>query len=52
MTYRRIQRRRKYKKIEYLENEKSFSNGIKSIFHNFLRAIITFQGLKKKKLQT
>ena len=27
-------------KIEYLDNEKSFLDDIKSIFHNYLRAII------------
>ena len=31
---------RQIQKIEYTENEKSFSDEIKSIFHNFLRAII------------
>ena len=30
----------KLKKIEYLENEKSFLDEIKSIFHSFWRAII------------
>ena len=30
----------KIQKIEYLENEKSFLHEIKSIFHNYLRAII------------
>ena len=32
-------------KFEYLDNEKSFLHDIKSIFHNFLKAIIW----KKKK---
>ena len=27
-------------KFEYLENEKGFLGGIKSIFHNYLRVII------------
>ena len=31
--------RRKYKKIEYLENEKSFLDEIKNIFHSFWRSI-------------
>ena len=31
---------RQIQKIEYTENEKSFSDEIKSIFHNFVRAII------------
>ena len=30
----------KIQKFEYLENEKSFSDEIKSISHNYLRAII------------
>ena len=30
----------KYKKFEYLKNEKSFLDETKSIFHNFWRAII------------
>ena len=32
--------RTEVKKIEYLENEKSFLDEIKSIFHSFRRAII------------
>ena len=32
--------KREIQKFEYLENEKSFSDVIKSIFYNFLRAII------------
>ena len=32
--------RRKYKKSEYLVNEKSFLDEIKNIFHSFWRAII------------
>ena len=31
---------KKLQKIEYLENEKSFLDEIKNIFHNFRRAII------------
>ena len=31
---------KKLQKFEYLENEKSFLDEIKNIFHNFLRAII------------
>ena len=30
----------KIKKFEYLENEKSFLDEIKSVFHNYLKAII------------
>ena len=30
----------KIQKLEYLENEKSFLDGIKNIFHSFLRAFI------------
>ena len=33
-------RGRKIQKYEYLENEKSFLDEIKSIFHSFLKAII------------
>ena len=33
---------------EYLENEKSFLGGIKSIFHNYLRAVIKNKKLKLK----
>ena len=33
----------KIQKSEYLENEKSFLDEIKSIFHSFLRAIIWFE---------
>ena len=35
-------------KFEYLENEKSFLDDVKSIFHNYLRAIIG----KKMKVTT
>ena len=35
-------------KFEYLENEKSFLDEVKSIFHNYLRAIIG----KKMKVKT
>ena len=38
---------KKSQKIEYLENEKSFLDEIKNIFHSFLRAIIW---CKNKKL--
>ena len=31
----------KIHKIEYLQNEKSFLDEIKSIFHNYLRTIIS-----------
>ena len=45
---------RKIKRFHYLENEKSFLDETKSIFHNFLRALITsllsFSG-KKKRMQ-
>ena len=33
-------RGRKIQKYEYLENEKSFLDEIKSVFHSFLKAII------------
>ena len=33
-------KRKKLQKIEYLENEKSFLDQIKNIFHSFWRAII------------
>ena len=32
--------RKSKQKLKYLENEKSFQDEIKSIFHNFLRAFI------------
>ena len=32
--------KKKIQKFEYLENEKSFLGEIKTIFHNFWRAII------------
>ena len=37
---------KKLQKIEYLENEKSFLDEIKSIFHSFYRAIINRYKLK------
>ena len=37
------------KKFEYLENQKSFFNEIKSIFHIFWRTIICWKKKKKKK---
>ena len=36
----------KMQKIEYLENKKNFSDEIKSIFHNYLRAIIWWKSEK------
>ena len=36
----REKREDEYTKIEYLENEKSFLDEIKNIFHSFRRAII------------
>ena len=36
----RRRKRRKFKKIEDLENKKSFLGEIKSIFHNLLKAIV------------
>ena len=38
------------KKFEYLENQKSFFNEIKSIFHIFWRTIICWKKKKKKKV--
>ena len=38
--------RRKYKKFEYLENEKSFLDEMKSTFHNYLMAIIRWKNEK------
>ena len=35
MTSREKKRRQKYKKTEYLENEKSFLDELKNIFHSF-----------------
>ena len=32
--------KKEIEKFEYLENEESFLDEIKSIFHNYLRAII------------
>ena len=40
MADREKKRGRKIQKYEYLENEKSFLDEIKSIFHSFLKAII------------
>ena len=40
MADREKKRGRKIQKCEYLENEKSFLDEIKSIFHSFLKAII------------
>ena len=37
---------KKLQKYEYLENEKSFLDEIKSIFHSFLRAIIWWKNKK------
>ena len=31
---------RQYKKIEYLGNEKSFSDDLENIFHSFLRVLV------------
>ena len=46
MAHREKEGKREIRKSEYLEkNEKSFLGEIKSIFHNFLRAIIE---LKRK----
>ena len=39
MADREKKRGRKIQKYEYLENEKSFLDEIKSIFHSFLKAI-------------
>ena len=42
-----VERKRKnYKKFEYLENEKSFLDEIKNIFHSFWRAIIWWKNKK------
>ena len=40
MADREKKRGRQILKYEYLENEKSFLDEIKSIFHSFLKAII------------
>ena len=40
MADREKKRGRKIQKYEYLENEKSFLDEIKSVFHSFLKAII------------
>ena len=40
MADREKKRGRKIQKYEYLENEKSFLDEIKSIFHSFLKSII------------
>ena len=47
MTDRQKKGRTETQKFEYLENEKSFLDEIKNIFHSFSRAIIW---LKNKKL--
>ena len=39
-------RRVEIQKFEYLENEKSFLDGIKGIFHNYLRAIIWWKKME------
>ena len=43
-----VRKGKKYKKIEYLENENNFFDKIKSIFQSFWRAII-LQKWKKNK---
>ena len=40
MTGREKREKTKIEKFEYLENEKRFLDEIKTIFHNYLRAII------------
>ena len=37
---RKKEGRKEIQKSQYLENEKSFSDELKNILHNFLRAII------------
>ena len=41
---------RKYKEFEYLENEKSFLDEVKSILHSFWRAIIWCKNKKLMKI--
>ena len=43
------ERKSEIQKFEYLENKKSFLDEIKSIFYNYLRAIICWKKKKKKK---
>ena len=40
MTEGGIQRKSEIQKFEYLENKKNFLDEVKSIFHNYLKAII------------
>ena len=41
LNLEKVERKRKqYKNLNYLENEKSFLDEIKNIFHSFWRAII------------
>ena len=49
MVDRKKKGKMKIQKFEYLENEKSFLDEIKSIFRNYLRAIIWW---KKEKWRT
>ena len=47
LNLEKMERKRKKYRFEYLENEKSFLDEIKNIFHSFWRAIIW---CKNKKL--
>ena len=40
MADRKIEEKLEIQKFKYLENRKSFLDEIKTIFHNYLRAII------------
>ena len=40
MTDREKEGKTEMQRFEYVENEKSFLNETKSIFHNYLRAIV------------
>ena len=49
LNLERVERKRKKKKSEYLENEKSFLDKIKNIFHSFWRAITWWKNMNLKK---
>ena len=48
MTDREKNGKMKIQKFEYLENEKSFLDETKNIFHSFWRAIIWWKKIDKK----
>ena len=46
MTDREKEGKTEMQRFEYVENEKSFLNETKSIFHNYLRAIVWWKNEK------